>query len=310
MTEANLDDSREAAVVHEDGGVPIRTVSALTGVNAFTLRAWERRYGLVKPARTPSGRRVYTPHHIERIRRILALLDSGMAIGQVARVVQGSDQEHEVGGGAGPWLTLRNRMWDAVTEFDERGLESAYQEALSLHPIERVTERLLLPLLRDLGMRWLSSDCGVAEEHFFSVYLRNKLGARFHHRRPPDAGPGLVCACLPGEQHELGLLLFALAANDRGYRVILLGADMPLDGLASAVRRIRVDAIALSGFMDPGDALWVGELKRLVATVKVPVFVGGPLSLTHRKVIGETGAHPLGCDFTLAFKRLAEVLSP
>jgi DNA-binding transcriptional MerR regulator len=310
MSQANLNHRQAAAVVDENGGVPIRTVSALTGVNSFTLRAWERRYGLVKPARTPTGRRVYTPHHIEQIRRILALLDSGMAIGQVARLVQGSDRAHQAGGGVGPWLALRNRMWGAVTEFDERGLESAYQEALSLHPIERVTERLLLPLLRDLGTRWLSSDCGVAEEHFFSVYLRNKLGARFHHRRPPEEGPGLVCACLPGEQHELGLLLFALAANDRGYRVVLLGADMPLDGLASAVGRIRVDAVALSGFMDPGDALWGGELQRLVATVQIPVFVGGPVSLTHRRAIGQTGAHPLGCDFTLAFKRLAEVLNP
>jgi cobalamin-dependent methionine synthase I len=105
------------------------------------------------------------------------------------------------------------------------------------------------------------------------------------------------------------LLLFALAAHDRGYRVTLLGADMPLDGLASAVQRIRVDGIAFSGFMDPGEALWDGELKRLVATVKVPVFVGGPVSLTHRKAIEETGAYPLGCDLTLAFKRLAEVLT-
>ena len=117
----------------------------------------------------------------------------------------------------------------AIIRFDEPGVEDTYNEAMSLYPIAEVTSKLVVPLLRELGRRWETAEGSVAEEHFFSVYLRNKLGARFHHRPTlPAAAPRLLAACVPGEHHEIGLLLFALAAHEAGLRVVLLGADVPL----------------------------------------------------------------------------------
>ena len=88
-----------------------------------------------------------------------------------------------------------------------KSLESVYNEALSHYPIKVVTERLIGPLLHELGERWVKDMGSIAEEHFFGFYLRNKLGARFHHRQRNAGGPRLLMACLPGERHEVGLLL-------------------------------------------------------------------------------------------------------
>ena len=91
----------------------------------------------------------------------------------------------------------------------------------------------------------------MAEEHFFGFYLRNKLGARFHHRPQTQTGPRLMLACLPGDLHEIGLLLFALEACDHGFQTVLLGANMPLDELPAAVNKTKSEALVLSGVIEP-----------------------------------------------------------
>ncbi len=287
---------------------PIRTAAALTGVSAFALRAWERRHGLITPQRTANGQRLYSQADVDRIRHILALLDSGMAIGQVAEVIDDTPEVDAAPPVEDFWSRQGARMAEAIAAFDEQSLESAYQEALALHPMEQVTERLLLPLLRHVGQRWLSSECGIAEEHFFSVYLRNKLGARFHHRRIMESGPLLLCACLPGERHEIGQLLFALAAHERGFRCVLLGADVPTSVVEAAASRIKADVVTLSASVEPPETFWTESLPRLVKAVTVPVFVGGPLCLTHRGRILHAGAHDLGSHLNLSFQRIKEAM--
>ena len=224
--------------------LPIRTISALTGVKAMTLRAWERRYGLIRPNRTPKGHRIYTHAHVERIRRVLTLIDRGVPVSRVRELL---DSEPATTAGApGPWTGYLDRMAAAVTRFDEPELDRVHDEALSLHPIEQVTRQLYLPLLVRLGERWSDLDGGIAEEHFFAMYLRSKLGARLQHRMRYATGPRLLAACAPGEQHEIGLLLFALEANSAGMRTVLLGADTPLSDVGIACRRSGCVAVVIA----------------------------------------------------------------
>jgi len=287
---------------------PIRTVATLTGVNAITLRAWERRYGLVKPRRTETGHRVYTAADIDAIHRIVALLDKGVAIGQVRHTLASPGAEVAAGSEGGPWAEFRTRLIAAVARFDESRLEDIYNELLALYPMELATRRVLLPLLVELGRRWESAEGSVAEEHFFGVYLRNKLGARFHHRSRSNTGPKLLAACLPGEQHEVGLLLFALAAHDQGFRLVLLGPDMPLDDLPHAARSAQADAIVLSGSMAPPLLLLDEALPKLVRDAALRVFVGGLASVAQRDAIVAAGAEPLGSDIAAGLKHLGSAL--
>ncbi len=192
----------------DDGLVPIRTVSSLTGVNSVTLRAWERRYDLIKPVRTPKGHRLYTMADVDLIQQVVDLLDNGMSIGQVRQVLDNGRSRSEPEPAPmpeDPWLRDHQRLLNAITQFDEAVLNDIYQDALSLYPVDVVTTRLTVPMLRELGTRWANGVGSIAEEHFFSVFLRNKLGTRFHHLSRNRRGPRLLTACLPGEQHELRL---------------------------------------------------------------------------------------------------------
>jgi DNA-binding transcriptional MerR regulator/methylmalonyl-CoA mutase cobalamin-binding subunit len=286
---------------------PIRTVAALTGINPITLRAWERRYGLVNPKRSAGGQRLYSRGDIDAVQRFIALRDRGVAAGPAVA----AGEPEPVGVAAAPhrWRAWRSQLAAAIAQFDEARLEELYEDMLALYPIERVTRDALVPLLADLGDRWRTRPGGVAEEHFFAVYLRNKLGARYHHRSTAATGPKLLVACLPGEQHEIGAFLFALAAHERGHRLVLLGADTPLAELAYAARRTQADAIVISGSVELDPAVLAEELPRLVSGVRVPVFVGGPVSVRCRDQVHRAGAVPLGTDIPVGLGRIGRVLS-
>ena len=292
------------------GLYPISAVSSTTGVNSVTLRAWERRYGLLKPVRTEAGHRLYTEDDIERVKLILQLLDEGIAISRVKEALRIA-AERELGKATaetGPWQQYQQTMLRAVAEFDEGVLETVYNEAMSLYPVDVVTRQLLMPLLEQLGERWAKEITGIAEEHFFSVYMRNKLGARFHHRNLQNTGPRLVAACLPGEQHEFGLLLFSLAAHARGYRIILLGSDMPISQLPAVVKRTRSQAIVLSGSVELDEDNLLTELKLLSKDCRVPVYVGGSSAYRYRHTIEKAGAVVLGNDLTVGLHQLHKQL--
>src|SRR5512142_429979 len=205
---------------------PIRTVAALTGVKAITLRAWERRYGLIRPARTRKGHRLYSHTDVEQIRRVLTVLDRGVQISRVGEVLKAQESGAKTVQG-GQWDSHLKRMAGAVARFDEDELDSIYDEVLAIHSIEQVTQELLLPALARLGERWKEHVGGIAEEHFLAAYLRSKLGARLQRPSRYARGPRLLAACAPLEFHEIGLLLFALDARAAGFRITLLGADNP-----------------------------------------------------------------------------------
>ena len=288
----------------------IGTVSKLTGVGAITLRAWERRYGLIEPIRKESGHRLYTRRHIDQINRITALTQQGIWISQIQAEMLESGVPSDAGPEADKWKGYLDSMLAAIIDFDEDRLEEIYNEALSFHPIGMVTRKLLSPLLVELGLRWEGGEpASVAEEHFFAFYLRNKLGARFHHRPRGNTGPLLLLAGLPGEHHEIGLLLFALAAFESGYRVLPLGANMPLEYLAKVARAKRCVAIVLSGAIEPTAGVLSASLPDLVAAVDIPVLVGGLASVYACDAITRSGAEPLGRDIDHGLRRLEEVLA-
>ena len=287
---------------------PIRTVSSLTGVKVMTLRAWEQRHGLIRPRRTATGHRLYCREDIERINRATSLLAKGMAISQVRGALDREPPRATVEARS-DWAHYRAQMLVAISGFDDEALEDAYNAALSVHQIEQVTQQLMLPLLRELGDRWEQGEGAVAEEHFFGVYLRNKLGARLHHLTRGAGGVRILAACLPGEQHEIGLLLFALTAQERGLRPVLLGANMPLGELAAPIRRAGCRGIVLSGSITPPSEVFAEQLPRLVAAAGIPVFVGGMVSVRDRDAVVNAGAIPLGTDLVAGAERVRAALA-
>jgi len=287
---------------------PIRTVSEITGVNSVTLRAWERRYGLIKPLRTPKGHRLYSQQDIQLIQDVLDRLSQGMSISQIARDIL---DKTSMDNGEHPdvWGQYCQHMIKAVSRFDEHALEAVYNDAMALYPVDVVTTHLIMPLLEELGDRWQIKSGSIAEEHFFSVYLRNKLGARFHHQNLKNSGPKLIMACLPGEHHEFGILLFALTAHSKGYQVILLGADLPVTELIQVAERTDSQGVVLAGSASLNCNSVMEDINLLTSTLSIPVFIGGDVSSTCRDDIVKASAFALGQDLVGSLYTIANRLN-
>lgn len=163
----------------EDGWLPIREVARQTGVNAVTLRAWERRYGLIVPQRTPKGHRLFSAEHVQRIHTILTWLNRGVPVSQVKGLIDSAQAlpdtvENE-------WHALRQTLVNAISELTERRVDDAFNQAMALYPPRTLCEQLLLPLLQELEQRWQGQFGAQMERVFFLSWLRSKFGARIYH---------------------------------------------------------------------------------------------------------------------------------
>lgn len=288
---------------------PIRELVRRTGILASTLRAWEARHGLLEPIRTPSGHRLYSQADVLRVRRLKELLAQGHGLAEAAPLLDLPPQREilsaaEVAPVIAPaWQGYLRETLAALENFDSERLDKLYNEACALYPIDIVTDNLMLPMLEEIGRRWDKRPAGIAEEHFFSAWLRNKLGARLHHTAAMARGPVLVLACLPLESHEIGLLIFALAAIQHGYRVVYLGANMPTRQIFHVVRALSVEAVVLAG-REAREANTLEDIGWLVQSQPAPVFVGSHFSLRQEQDLIDAGAYPLGADITQGLRRL------
>lgn len=311
MSSQSSDEPRsEALEVVDQGLYPIRTVASVTGVNPVTLRAWERRYGLMRPQRTPKGHRLYTEADIDRIRHILELLDQGIPIGQTRRLLDTPGAAAAEQTATDPWQEYRRRAAQAVSQFDIGALEAAYNDALSLYPLELVTQRLVLPLLDDLRDRREAVPEGAGELAFFRSYIRHKLGARFHHLAGRSRGLKILVAGLPAEDSPVELLLFMLAALNQGYRVIPLGDATPLPDLGPAVGRAACRALVIHWGRAPVTGDIGAELRALVAVSPVPVLVAGAGARQSVDTVRGAGATPLAADASQAVSLIRPALAP
>jgi len=289
---------------------PIRAISELTGVPTTTLRAWERRYGLLKPSRTAKGHRLYSSEDVDLVKEIVKLLKSNHTISEAIRIIRNPElratSSAEV---EGHWAVYQQRLLKSIENFNEKNLDTTYNEALSIYPVDMVTREVIIPVMQQLGERWQEREAGVAEEHFFSAFLRNKLGARLHHEARRSRGSRILVSCLPDEYHELGILLFCIAAIGHGYQILYLGTNMPLSQLSKVVERTDVAAILLSG-TEPD--LWQRdlelELKKTIRSTKIPFMFGGEFSDAHRDRLESLGAYALGSDHVIAMERMESVI--
>ena len=288
---------------------PIRILAERTGVPPSTIRAWERRYGILQAQRTACGHRHYTDDDVALIKRLQQRIARGATISKAIReldalqhVINGvNHQEQSVN--SQQWQHMVMELLEAINNFDTYKLDETYQEALSLYSVDVVTEKILRPTLVALGKRWPNGATSVAEEHFFSTYLRNKIGARIHHSAQ-STGPTLVIACVPGEHHELGSLLFALSAKNAGYRLLLLGADLPLDQITPVVNKVQAAGVVLSMVNSRPDAKFVKQLDELAQTLDIPIMLGGINDVD----VAFESVHLLGSDFSKAINELVDLI--
>ena len=235
------------ATVEADARLRIGELSRRSGVSPELLRAWERRYGLLRPTRSDGGLRLYSLDDLMRVRRMRQHLAGGLAAAEAAALASG-ELPGEASLAVAP-ASVRKQLADALDRFDEPRAQAVLDEALAVATLDAFLGDIVLPYLHDLGERWARGEASIAQEHFASSVLRGRLLglARGWGR---GVGPLAMLACLPGEGHEFGLIAFGLALRARGWRIAYLGSDTPLDTIEAAARSVAPELVVLTA-VDP-----------------------------------------------------------
>jgi len=259
---------------------PIRTVARMTGLSVDTLRAWERRYQAVVPERTDRGR-VYTDRHVERLRLLAALVEHGHSIGTIAgltdaalRRLQHGSQDAELASASTPASLDLEPLYRAMKQYDLPAIDAQLSRyALLLAPGELIFE-VVMPMLREIGLRWEAGSINPAQEHLVSGVIRGVLGTLLRSMPRLPRTTRVVFATPAGDRHELGLLCGAVLAAAAGYGVVYLGPDLPAADIADAVRETGAKILVLAATIDGGTPESdLRALRRLAG--RVHIWIGG-----------------------------------
>lgn len=255
---------------HDPGPLRIGEFGRRVGVSPDLLRAWERRYGLLRPVRSPGGFRLYTAEDAARVSRMRQALGDGLSAAEAAGIALADDPRASR---QGPAPNAVARMLASIRAYDEPGVHAVLDEGLAAFGVDVVLRDLVLPTLRQVGLEWQEGTLDVSHEHFASHVLRGRLLAlgRLWGR---GGGPLALLACAPGEEHDLGLIAFGLVLRSYGWRILLLGADTPVVTLARAVEETR-PALTVVTSVEPARLEAEAPALRGLADL-VPLVLAGP----------------------------------
>ena len=223
----------------------IGELSKRVGASPELLRAWERRYGLLRPARSAGGLRLYSAADVERVSLMQQHLAAGMAAAEAAALALRDAADGEVARSAPGPAAMREELAEALDAFDEPRAQAIVDRLLALATVEALLSEVIIPYLRELGERWERGEASIAQEHFASSVLRGRL-LGLARGWGLGLGPAAVLACIPGEQHDLGLIAFGLALRSRGWRIVYLGPDSPIDTVANLSEALEPRLVVLN----------------------------------------------------------------
>lgn len=245
--------------MQDSGLLRIGELSRRSGVSPELLRAWERRYALLRPTRSAGGLRLYSPDDVERVRTMQAHLAEGLGAAEAAALA--SRRPAQTDAQVAP-AVARRELEAALKQFDEPRAHAMFDTLLAATTLDSILSEVVIPYLHELGEQWARGDVSVAQEHFAASVIRGRLlGLGRDWGR--GLGPRILLACAPREQHDLGLIVFGLALHSRGWRVGYLGADTPVESLKDAARSFDPVFVVVSSVTADRFEASAGELRKL-----------------------------------------------
>ena len=238
------------------------------GVTPELLRAWESRYGLTRPVRSPGGFRLYGAADAARVERMRRGIDEGLSAAEAARAALDDERPSE-----GLLEDAAARLLEAIRRYDEAAANAVLDESLAAFGLEQMLSRVVLPSLKEVGDGWERGEIDISREHFGSNLIRGRLLAlaRYWGR---GTGPLALLACAPGETHDITLLAFALVLRSHSWRILFLGADTPIATIAEAAETTRPGVVVITSFDPAVLEAEAGELGRLAR--RAPLALAGP----------------------------------
>jgi len=254
---------------------PIRVVSSETGVNAITLRAWERRYGLITPKRTAKGHRLYTADDIKTIRQVVALLNRGIPVSQAQAMIENGEtpeiRSKTTSSAPSQWQHYRSSLATAVHALDALAVTALFTEVAQFFPLPLATRYLYLPQYQQLKeSRQLAG--GTARLRFFTSVLQAKLASQLYDEYPTE-GPEVLLAN-SSHDDDPDLLLLALLLRQHGLRPLWLNGQTTPQQLSEITTEPRWQAIVIQVSANAESQL-LASIGALSNECGHPVFIGG-----------------------------------
>ncbi len=302
----------------------IKRVSEMVGVPVATLRAWQRRYGVVNPGRSGSGYRLYGARDIALLRRMQSLVASGWSPKEAAAAVSGNaDFETDprsvrriqppANAADLPVSTAEADLVAAASDLDPMAVSRLLDEHFASTSFEHAVDNWLLPELERLGAAWASGDVTIAGEHIVAAAVQRRLSAAFDAAAMEGERYPLLLTGLPaGCHHELGILAYATAARRRGMAVLHLGPDLPMRDWLVAVERHRPDAVVIA-VPTISDIQPAAQIIKGLAGHPVLIAVGGRYQAATVEAAEPSGDQlviPLGHSIGSGAANLADRLGP
>ena len=268
----------------------IGELSRRVGVSPELLRAWETRYGLLRPERTAGGLRLFSEEDERRVRLMRKHIAAGLSASEAARLAR-SGEESASRVGSASFAEIQTALAHGLEALDEPMAQSALDQLFRAFALPFALSEVILPFLHQLGERWAAAETTIAHEHFASNVLGGRLRA-LSRGWGNGVGPRAVLACPPGERHELGLLCFGLALRDHGWRITYLGAETPLGEITGALSELVPSIVVLSAISQQRFRDASEEITALATQVRVGMGGAG----ASRALAREMGAELLGGD--------------
>ncbi len=259
----------------------IKDLEKISGIKAHTIRIWERRYSLIEPQRTATNIRYYNDEDLKRILNVSILNQNGFKISKIAKMDSAQLRNRVID------LCLDTRNTDvqiesllvSMLEMDEGKFSNVLSNSIIKLGFEATVETILFPFLDRIGILWQAGTINPAQEHFISNLIRQKLIVAIDNEMQnfiPKEDKTILFFLPENEMHEIGLLFFSLIARKEGYKVVYLGASVPIADLKFVVEVRKADAL----FTSFVSALKIDELEYLANSIseelpKIPVYVMG-----------------------------------
>lgn len=283
----------------ERGSLNIAALSRRTGIPADTLRKWEQRYGILRPARTPGGQRRYSETDVHRVEWLQARLTEGYRIGEAAALLGGESRV-----ATRTPAELREVLIEAVSRCDTRAVERLLDQTFTLNPLADTLRLVIRPVLEHVGRAWPDGELAIAKEHLLTASVRARLERLLADTRGTVRGVA-VLACAEGEHHELGLLSLAVQLRADGWQVAFLGASTPLPEALSLAEQLAARLVAVSVTCREPLENVQRSLQEIDVPAGVELVLGGPGA--RAEVARRHGLRPISEDPEQAVAELRQL---
>ena len=263
----------------------VKLVSELTGITPDTLRAWERRYGAVVPTRELNGRRSYSQSDVKRLRLLRNASDIGHSISKLVKMpnskLESIIRENQDCSARNRTSNLTRRLIDAIKSYRIDTCEEILGLATTgLTPLA-LTNEVLGPTLKEIGMMWHDGQLTVAQEHLLSSSIKRLILSLIHTYQKQSSGCKIFFCTLSQETHEFGILMCALLAAGQRQRCYYFGPDLPGHELVHAATQVKPAVIVVSMVRQPVCQRSLEEITLLADRIpeQTEIWIGGEASV-------------------------------